>query len=204
MPVTPQPRQDGPGGAACWSMGWCAWIRHSPHDMRGHQSVTARGITTRRENLLARNRPPGRLSLNFALGSSPDCRSRHCVLTSRLTGTRRRWLGTEAYRPVRSGMSGICSGNTEGGSASSMHGCACDPGPPAAHTGSRDPARWAPGEDENPEVPSRRPHPRRRASDADDGTPNRLRVRGSADDSGGRDDAGRAACPGRRRTRKDH
>src|SRR5713226_5705987 len=48
---------------------------------------------------LARDRPPGRLLPNFALGSSPDCRRRAACLMSGLTGTRRRWLGAEADRP---------------------------------------------------------------------------------------------------------
>jgi hypothetical protein len=56
-------------------------------------------LATGHEKLLARNQALDRISANSALGSSPDCRSRNLVLTSRLTGTRRRWLGTEAYRP---------------------------------------------------------------------------------------------------------
>jgi hypothetical protein len=59
------------------------------------------------------------------------------VLTSRLTGTRRRWLGTEAYRPGQIRHVRYLLRQYRRGPASSMHGCACDPGPPAPHTGSR-------------------------------------------------------------------
>jgi hypothetical protein len=81
-------------------MGWCASIRHSPYGCACAPNPSLRAeLAGGHEKLLARNQPLDRLSPNFALGSSPDCRSRNGVLTSRLTGTRRRWLGTEAYRP---------------------------------------------------------------------------------------------------------
>src|SRR5215831_12552658 len=87
-------------------------------------------------------------------------------------------------------MSGICSGSTEGGAASSMHGCACDPWfasrAPARHRlrglgrapGPRGPARTAAGEDETPGAQPP-PHPRRTGASCADANarPSRLRLR---------------------------